>query len=80
MTLGKAVAERILELCREHNYSLNQFATISGISHSTLQSIMDGQSQDPKLSTIKKICDGFEMTLQQFFETDYFDSLEQQIQ
>jgi len=61
MTLAEAVAKRLMELCEERSYSLNQFATISGISHSTLQSLIDGQSQDPKITTIKKICDGFDM-------------------
>ena len=80
MTLNDAVAKRLLELCEERDYSLNQFATISGISHSTLQSIIDGQSQAPKITTIKKICDGFDMKLKDYFDTDYFDSLEQEIQ
>ena len=53
MTLNDAVAKRLLELCEERDYSLNQFATISGISHSTLKSIVDGQSQAPKITTIK---------------------------
>lgn len=80
MTLGQAVNGRIFELCAERGITLNKLATICGITQSTLNNIANGGSSNPKLATIKKICDGLEMSLCEFFDADIFYSLEQEIQ
>lgn len=78
--LTQAIQRRIRELCDERNITINKLATICGITQSTLNNIFSRSSTKPTVSTIKKICDGLDMTLSQFFDTEYFDSLEQEIQ
>ena len=79
MTLKKAIANRILELCRERTLAPNRLANICGIDKSTIYSILGNKSKKPEVATIKKICDGLEITLAQFFDTDEFNHLEQEI-
>lgn len=79
MTLTNAVQKRIRELCSQRNITINKLATICGITQSTLNNIFVRKSAKPTVSTIKKICDGLEITLSDFFDTDYFNSLEQEI-
>lgn len=79
MTLCDAIGNRILGLCKEHNITLNKLGTVGGITQSTLNNIINGGSKNPTTATIKKICDGFGITLSEFFNTQEFDSLEQEI-
>ena len=79
MNVGEAVKERILELCRENSITLNKLATISGITQSTLNNITNGRNNSTTIATIKKICDGLEITLEDFFSADIFKNLEQEI-
>ena len=62
-----AVRNRILELCGERGISINKLATISALSPSSIKNILYGKSQNPKLITIKMICDGLDITLGEFF-------------
>ncbi len=75
-----AVKNRILQLCDERKISINKLCTISGLSPSSVKSILYGKSQNPKIKTIKMICDGLEITLGEFFSTEEFDGLEQEIE
>ena len=75
-----AVRNRILQLCGEHEISINKLATISALPPSSIKNILYGKSQNPKLLTIKMICDGLEITLAEFFSTSEFNNLEQEIQ
>ena len=75
-----AIRDRIIELCDEYNISLNKLATISGIPPSSVKNIIYGKSQNPKILTIKMICDGLGITLGQFFAVPIFDQLEQEIE
>jgi len=79
MNANLAVRNRILQLCNERDLSINKLANISALPPSSVKNILYGKSQDPKLLTIKKICDGFEITLGEFFSTPEFDALEQEI-
>ena len=74
-----AVRNRILELCGERGISINKLATISALPPSSIRNILYGKSQNPKLITIKMICDGLDITLGEFFSTPEFDSLEQEL-
>ena len=74
-----AVKNRILQLCGERDISINKLATISALPPSSIKNILYGKSQNPKLITIKMICDGLDMTLGEFFGTDEFNALEQEI-
>ena len=74
-----AVRNRILELCGERGISINKLAMISALPPSSIKNILYGKSQNPKLITIKMICDGLDITLGEFFSTPKFDSLEQEL-
>ena len=80
MRTKEAIANRILELCDERNIAVNELANISGVSPSTVYSILNEKSQNPGVITIKKLCDGLEITLGEFFNTSEFDTLEQEIE
>ncbi len=80
MTTKEAIANRILQLCEEHHIAINELAGISGVSPSTVYSILNEKSKNPGTITLKKLCDGLEITLGEFFSTPEFDSLEQEIQ
>ena len=79
MNTVAAVRNRILQLCGERNISINKLANISALPPSSVKNIIYGKSQNPKLITIKMICDGLDITLAEFFDTDEFNSLEQEI-
>ena len=79
MSTVNTVRDRILQLCEERNISINHLATISALPPSSVKNILYGKSQNPKLLTIKLICDGLGITLGEFFATEAFDSLEQEI-
>lgn len=74
-----AVKNRILQLCGERNISVNRLASISALPPSSVKDILYGKSQNPKLLTIKMLCDGLGITLGEFFSTPEFDALEQEI-
>ena len=74
-----AIKERILHLCNERDISINKLATLSALSPSSVKNILYGRSVDPKILTIKKMCDGLDITLAEFFSTPEFDALEQEI-
>lgn len=79
MTIGEAVRLRIKELCRQNNITLNKLATISGITQSTLNNIASGRNNSATVATVKKICDGLEISIQDFFDSELFQNLEQEI-
>lgn len=74
-----AVKNRILSLCEEREISINKLATISALPPSNIKNILYGKSQNPKLLTIKMICDGLNITLGEFFSTPEFGALDQEI-
>ena len=75
-----AVKNRILQLCGERDISINRLATLSALPPSSVKNILYGKSQNPKLLTIKLICDGLGITLGQFFTAPEFDNLEQELE
>ncbi|MBQ9531780.1 MAG: helix-turn-helix transcriptional regulator [Eubacterium sp.] len=79
MMIGTAVQKRILELCAEKSITVNKLATMSGITQSTLNNIMSGRNNSTTISTIKKICDGLDINIRDFFDSQIFDDLEQEI-
>lgn len=74
-----AVKTRILRLCEQRNMSINRLATVCALPPSSIKNILYGKSFNPKLLTIKMICDGLDMTLAEFFSSPEFDGLEQEI-
>ncbi len=79
MNTKEAVAKRILALCAERNMAINALATVSGVSPSTIYSMLNEKSQNPGVVSLKKLCDGLGITLGEFFSTPEFDALEQEI-
>lgn len=79
MSVKDAVAERFQELCNERNIKINELANLSGVTPSTAYSMMDKNRRDVSIVTIKKFCDGLEITLGEFFSTPEFDELEQEL-
>ena len=79
MNIGEASRLRILELCQANRITVNKLAMISGITQSTLNNIISGRNKSATISTIKKICDGLNITIHDFFKSSLFDNLEQEI-
>lgn len=79
MNIGEAVKERILELCREHRITVNRLSTMCGITQSTLNNIVSGRNHSTTVATVKKICDGLDITIGKFFDSEKFSDLEQEI-
>ena len=79
MTVTIAVRNRILQLCNERDITINGLATICGLPPSSIKNILYGKSLNPKIATIKMICDGLNITLGEFFNTPEFDRLEQEM-
>ena len=80
MTVKDAVADRFTELCRVRRIKANELACLSGVTPSTVYSMLDSRRRDVSITTIKKLCDGLELTLGKFFSAPQFDNLEQEIQ
>ena len=80
MCITEAVKRRFEELCYEKELNFCRLATISGVPYTTVKSILYGQSKNPGIATIKKLCDGLEISVTDFFDTEYFKALEQEIE
>ena len=79
MTIGEAARSRILELCRERGITVNMLATLCGITQSTLNNIVSGRNRAMTLSTVQKICDGLDITIKDFFDSNVFNAIEQEL-
>ena len=79
MTTKEAIATRIIQICTQRGMAIHALANISGVSPSTVYSMLNEKSQNPGVVSIKKICDGLDISLRHFFDSDLFDDLEQEI-
>ena len=75
-----AVTDRFIEICEERSIRPNELATLSGVTPSTVYSMLNSSRRDISILTIKKLCDGLDMTLGEFFSAPEFDNLEQEIE
>lgn len=75
MTISKAVYLRIEELCENNGVSVTKLCDLSDVTHSTVFSFRDGKSKNPGLKTIHKLCSTLDITLGEFFDSTYFDNL-----
>lgn len=80
MNTREAVAQRIEQLCGERGLAINALANLAGVPPMTVYSMLNNKSKNPGIVNIKKLCDGFGITLGEFFSTPEFDGLEQEIQ
>ena len=79
MDTSTAVRQRILDLCALRGITVNRLATLSGVTQSTVNNIVSGRNHSATVATVKKLCDGLDLTLRDFFDAPVFDSLEQEI-
>ena len=79
MAVKDVVTNRVRTLCKERGIRPNELANISGVTPSTVYSLLDERRRDVSIITIKKLCDGLDLTLGEFFSTPEFDALEQEI-
>lgn len=79
MKIKDAVAQRIIDLCKEKNIAINALGNISGVNPSTIYSILNTKSQNPGVVTLQKICDGLEISIRDFLTLSFFDDIEQEI-
>mgnify|MGYP000863656851 FL=1 len=79
MAIKDTVANRFNEICQARNIKPNELATLSGVTPSTVYSMLDKRRRDISIVTIKKLCDGLGITLGEFFSTPEFDGSEQEI-
>lgn len=80
MELYEIIAKRIRDLCKDRGITPNGLSYVSGVSQSTIKSILNGESKNPGIVTIKKICDGLNITIVDFFDTEGFNALEQELE
>ncbi len=79
MGIHAFVKERIYELCKERGITPNALSYMSGVSQSTIKSILNGESKNPGIVTLKMLCDGLDITLVEFFDTEKYYKLEQEL-
>ena len=80
MNIGEAVKQRIIELCQERNISINKLSNLSGVTQSTVNNIISGRNNSTTISTIKKLCDGLEISVEEFFNSELFRNLDQELE
>ena len=79
MRMKESVVTRFQDLCRERGIRYNELATLSGVTPSTVYSMMDERRRDISVVTVKKLCDGLGITIPEFFNAPIFENLEQEI-
>ena len=79
INIGQAVRERIIELCRERGITINKLSDLSGVTQSTVNNIVSGRNNSATVATLKKLCDGLGISIKDFFHSDLFRDLEQEI-
>lgn len=79
MNAKEAVSKRIIELCNKHDMVINSLANSAGISPSTIYSMLNEKSKNPGVVSLQKICDGLGISLREFFDSDIFENIEQEI-
>jgi transcriptional regulator with XRE-family HTH domain len=79
MDTRAAVANRLVALCGQRGWTVHKLATESAVPPSTVKSILYGNSKNPGVVTIKMLCDGLGITLEEFFSGEEFAGLEQEI-
>ena len=78
MILEQAIREKIYKLAKEKDITINKVSSLAGIPHTTLLTFMNNETHDPRISTLLHICEGFNITLGEFFSDEIFDTAEQE--
>ena len=77
MNLNEAIVKRIDEICRERGSNVCDIALNGGMSPSAIYDIIKGRTKCSKVITIKRFCEGADMTLSEFFDKEYFNNPEE---
>ncbi|MEG0691985.1 MAG: helix-turn-helix domain-containing protein [Oscillospiraceae bacterium] len=72
--------KRFQQICVEKNIKTNQLAVISGITASSVYSMMDESRENVSIVLIKQLCDGLDLPLHEFFHDELFFHLELEIE
>ena len=75
----KAIAERFKRICAERGIRMNELAVLSGVTPSSVYSMLDPNRKEVTVNLVKKLCDGLDITLGEFFSDALFDELEPEI-
>lgn len=78
MKISEAISIKLNKICNERNISVNKLASMSCLTQSTVQHLINGDSKNPKLLTIIRICDGLEIDIKEFFEDDLFRNMDRE--
>ncbi len=78
MKISSAISKKLLNICKEKNISINKLASMSCLTQSTVQNLIEGNSKNPKLLTIVRICDGLDIKIKDFFNDDIFDGIDRE--
>lgn len=79
MNISEAVVKRIFQLCGERDITVNALSNMAGVTQSTVSDIVNGTTYNAGIATLKKLCDGLEITIREFFDCELFDDLEQEV-
>lgn len=75
MTLETAIRKRIIELAKQNNITINKVSTLAGVTHTTLLAFMNGETHNPRISTLLHVCEAFEIDLKEFFNSPIFKNV-----
>mgnify|MGYP002921991850 CR=1 FL=1 len=78
MKINDAISQKLLKICQEKKISVNKLAVLCCLTQSTIQNIIDGNSSNPKILTIVRICDGLGISLKEFFDDDLFSNIDRE--
>lgn len=78
MNNNQVISRRILQLCQERKITVGKLCSIAGTTASTVHDIVTGVTKNPRVFTLKKLCDALDITLSEFFNTPEFNNMEQE--
>ena len=79
MSISDAVRDRLVELIKERNLTINGLSNLAGVAQSTVDDFVKGKSINIRIITLKKLIDALDMTITDFFDTETFRNLDQEI-
>ena len=79
MTIKPAIVKRLCQVCKDRNIAPNDLAVRAGVTPSTVYSLLQASRKDLSVITLKKLCDGLDMTFAEFFNSEVFNGLEQEL-
>ena len=77
MKLNDAIVKRINEICKEKGINICDTCLKGGMSPSAIYDLNKGRTKCSKVITVKRFCEGADMTLSEFFDKDYFNEIEE---